>query len=347
MKGRQVVLDHMFGEPAAALMQDGQLIDLIIDSGEALAPGAICRCVTERLMKGQGGVFVRLPDGQRGYLRERSGISEGQPMLVQVAGVAEEGKAIPLSTRLVFRGRYGLVTPGAPGVNVSRRIRASELREALQAVGHEALQGRDYGIVIRSAAEHASHDEIREELTPLLELADRIMSERMGQEELLLDAPDAWEQAWLDWAEPEPDAVEQGEGSFDQNGVSDAVEALLSPRVDLPGGASAFVEATRALVAVDVNTGRDTSPAASLKANIAIARDLPRQLRLRGLGGQIVVDFAPMPKRDRATLDQVIRAAFKADSTEASMIGWTAMGLYEISRKRDRVPLARLAAEAF
>ena len=58
-----------------------------------------------------------------------------------------------------------------------------------------------------------------------------------------------------------------------------------------------MIEPTRALVAVDVNTGPDTSPAASLKANIAAARDLPRQLRLRGLGGQVVVDFAPMPKK--------------------------------------------------
>ena len=74
-----------------------------------------------------------------------------------------------------------------------------------------------------------------------------------------------------------------------------------------------MIEPTRALVAVDVNTGADTSPAASLKANIAAARDLPRQLRLRGLGGQVVVDFAPMPKRDRAILDQVMKAAFKAE----------------------------------
>ncbi|MDB6179459.1 ribonuclease E/G [Paracoccus sp. Z330] len=346
MKGRQVLLDHLFGEPAAALMQDGKLIDLIIDSGQPLAPGAICRCVTERLMKGQGGVFVRLPGGQRGYLRERSGIGEGRAMLVQVAGVADEGKAVPLSTRLVFRGRHALVTPGAPGVNVSRRIRDTEIRESLQRLGDQALGGRDYGVVIRSAAERADDSEIQEDLAPLLELADRILSEADGQEELLLDAPDAWEQAWLDWAEPEPDAVEESEGCFDQAGVSDAIEALLSPRIELPAGASAYIEDTRALVAVDVNTGGDTSPAASLKANIAIARDLPRQLRLRGLGGQVVVDFAPMPKRDRATLDQVIRAAFKADSSEASMIGWTAMGLYEISRKRDRMPLSKLADEA-
>lgn len=348
MKGRQVALDHLFGAPAAALMLDGQLIDLMLDPGRLapLAPGAICRGVTERLLKGQGGVFLRLPDGQRGYLRDRSGLAEGQALLVQVAGVAEEGKAVPLSSRLLFRGRHALVTPGVPGVNVSRRIRDADRRAQLEALGHQSLGARDHGLILRSVAEHAEDDEIAAELDQLIDLADRVSAEIPGQPELLLDAPDPWEQAWMDWADPAPDAVDEGEGAFDQAGIHEAVEALLRPRIDLAAGAHAYVEATRALVAVDVNTGADTSPAAALKANIALARDLPRQLRLRGLGGQVVVDFAPMPKRDRATLDQVLRAAFKGDGTETTLIGWTAMGLYEISRKRDRVPLARLAAAA-
>lgn len=347
MKGRQVVLGHLFGAEAAALMVDGQLVDLIADPGalSPLRPGAICRGVVERLMKGQGGAFVRLPDGERGYLRERSGVREGQPMLVQIAGIADEGKAILLSPRLTFRGRYSLVTPGAPGVNVSRRIRDTETRAELEQIGQEILGDRSHGIVMRSAAEFADSDEIAEELTQLVELADRVTAESTGDPELLLDAPDAWEQAWMDWAEPAPDAVEEGEDSFDRCGVTDALDAMLLARVDLPSGASAYIESTRALTAIDVNTGADTTPAASLKANIALARDLSRQLRLRGLGGQIVVDFAPMPKRDRATLDQVLKAAFKGESAETSLVGWTTMGLYEINRKRDRVALARLFAE--
>ena len=101
------------------------------------------------------------------------------------------------------------------------------------------------------------------------------------------------------------------------------------------------IEPTRALVAVDVNTGPDTSPAAALKANVAAARELPRQLRLRGLGGQVVIDFAPMPKRDRHILDQVLKAAFKTDG-ESNLAGWTTLGLYEMTRRRDRLLLRDL-----
>ena len=103
------------------------------------------------------------------------------------------------------------------------------------------------------------------------------------------------------------------------------------------------IEPTRALVAVDVNTGADTTPAASLKANVAAAKELPRQLRLRGLGGQVVIDFAPMPKRDRTILDQVMKAAFKSEG-EVTLAGWTTMGLYEMTRRRDRLVLRDLMA---
>lgn len=344
MKGRAVILGEIHGREAAALMVDGQIEDLAIDTGAPLAPGAICRVVVDRLVKGQGGVFLRLPEGERGFLRDKGGYREGQRLLVQVSGAAEEGKAVPVTTRLLFRGRYVIVTPGAPGVNVSRRLRDEDLRDVLIAMGEAALAaGADApGLIFRSAAGSADTDEIETELSELLNLARAVMADAEGGAELLLDAPGAHEAAFLDWADPAPDAVEDKPTALEDSGALAAIEALLIPRVSLVAGASMEIEPTRALIAVDVNTGADTSPAAALKANIAAARALPRQLRLRGLGGQVIVDFAPMPKRDRGTVEQVLRAAFKAEGTETTLIGWTAMGLYEISRKRDRMPLSRI-----
>lgn len=348
MKGRQVVLGQLFGAEAAALMEDGRLTDLLVDASD-MAPlvlGDICRAVVERLMKGQGGVFLRLPEGQRGYLRDRSGLRDGQSLLVQVTGVADEGKAVPVTGRILFRGRHVLVTPGAPGINVSRRIRDEATRADLTALGHAARPPEGTGIIIRSIAEAANPDDIADELRGLLDLSARIGAETDGPPELLLGAASPHDLAWMEWSDPAPDAVEDGDDSFARCGVLEAVDALLSPDIPLPGGGHAAIEPTRALVAIDVNTGPDTSPAAALKANIALARDLPRQLRLRGLGGQVVVDFAPIPKRDRAALDQILHAAFKGESAETSLIGWTTMGLYEINRKRDRIPLRRLARGA-
>ena len=208
------------------------------------------------------------------------------------------------------------------------------------------LDGRDHGLILRSAAGAADGQDIIADIAPLADMADRLAADLQGAPELLLDAPDPWEQAWMEWNDPPPDQTDEGPRAFADHGVLEAVDAILRPEVALPGGAGAIIEPTRALVAIDVNTGADTSPAAALKANVALARDLPRQLRLRGLGGQVVVDFAPMPKRDRAVLDQVLRAAFRGESAETVLSGWTAMGLYELNRKRDRVALTRLAAAA-
>lgn len=346
MKGRQILIGQIFGRDGAMLLVDGRLEDFAIDPDGLVpfAPGTILRGRVNRLVKGQGGVFVTLPGGESGYLRDRSGLGEGQPVLVQVSGVAEPGKAVPLTSRLLIRGRYAIATPDKPGVNISRSISDEDRRAELQALGDEGLAGRDCGLILRSAAEMADDDEIADEIAEIVGIATAIVGDLQGPEELLFDAPSPSDTAWRDWAEPAPDSVEEFEILPDD--AVDAIHALLDDRLSLPGGAFATIEPTRALVAIDVNTGRDHSPAAALKANIALARELPRQLRLRGLGGQVVVDFAPISKRERGTLEQELKKAFRSDGADAALSGWTAMGLFELSRKRDRIPLSLLASEA-
>lgn len=342
MKGRVVVLDEIEGRKAAALLVDGLLEEVLIDpEDDTPLTGAIYRAVADRPMKGMGGMFVKLPGGSSGFLRQTDGLAPGQRVLVQVTGPAEPGKALPVTSRLLFKGRLAIVTPDAPGLNISRRIKDEATRADLQSLADAAMTGADprLGLILRSAAETADDSEIAEEIAELRELASAVLADLEGGPELLVEGAGAQETAWRDWNEPAPDEVVQD--GFADLGVLEMLDDLRTPRVDLQGGGHMMVEPTRALVAVDVNTGPDTSPAASLKINIAAARDLPRQLRLRGLGGQVVVDFAPMPKKDRAILDQVMKSAFKAEG-ESNLAGWTTLGLYELTRKRDRQPLSSL-----
>ncbi len=339
MKGRVVLIDEIAGRPAAALVVDGQLEDLLVDpEGDVVLPGAIFRAVADRPVKGQGGIFVKLPGGS-GFLRQISGIAPGQRLLVQVTGPTEPGKAVPVTARLLFKSRYAIITPAAPGLNVSRRIRDEQLRDDLTALATEAMAGapEDMGLILRSACVDVDEAEIADDILAVKNLAVAVLADTDGGPELLVDGAGAHESAWRDWADPAPDEVI--EGGLADAGVLEMIDALRDPRVALAGGGHMMIEPTRAVVAVDVNTGPDTSPAAALKVNIAAARDLPRQLRLRGLGGQIVVDFAPLPKKDRAILDQVIRAAFKHEAAETNLAGWTTLGLFEMTRKRDRLPL--------
>ena len=345
MKGRIVLLDHIGGRAAAALMVDGQLADLLIDPPDEAGPtpGAIFRAVADRPMKGQGGVIVSMGE-DKGFLKQAKGISPGDRLLVQVTGPAEPGKAAPVTTRVLFKSRYAIVTPDAPGLNISRRIRDEAERDRLLEIAHAAMEGapEGHGLILRSAAEAVDVDALETDIAAMRDLAAAVMADTDGAPECLVDASDAHHLAWRDWAEPDPDEVIDAAGCFETHGVIEAVDAALSPRLALPAGATAFVEPTRALVAVDVNTGGDTSLAAGLKANLALARVLPRVLRIRGLGGQITLDLAPMPKKDRRVVEDALRRAFREDGAEVVLAGWTPLGCFELQKKRDRPPLAAL-----
>lgn len=338
MKGRQILLDHLQGREAAALMVDGQLHDLLID-GDAPRPGTIYRAVTDRPVKGQGGVFLKTPDGAA-YLRGVKGIDQGEMLHVQVTGYAEPGKAIPVTHKLLFKSRYAIVTPDAPGLNLSRSIRDDDMRDGLMLLAHEGMEGSAMGLILRSASAEADPDEVAEDIAAMRQLAEDVTADLVETPALLVAGDGPHVLAWRDWVAPSDVVTEAG--CFESHGVMDAVDMAQDARVPLGEGSSMYVEATRALIAVDVNTGADGSFSAGLKANIACARALPVALRVRGLGGQITVDLAPMPKKERSTFESSLRAALRGDDVDTVMAGWTPLGHYELQRKRSRLPLAEV-----
>lgn len=343
MKGRTILLDDFAGREAAALLVDGRLEDFLVDDPQRARIGAIYRAICDRPLKGQGGMMVRLPEGETGFLRHGKGLSPGQALLVQVTGHAEDGKAVPMTQRVLFKSRFAIVTPGAPGLNISRQITDEERRAELRVLAEEMMPVDGAGLILRSSCEGADESEIAEDIAAMRDLADAVLADAEGNiPEALTEGDGPHTLAWREWTAP-ADVVTDS-GCFETHGVLDALERLRGPVVPL-GEADMTVEATRALVAVDVNTRGDTSPASALKANLAAARVLPRELRLRGLGGQVVVDFAPMSKAHRRQLEQSLRSAFRADPIESSLVGWTVMGLFEIQRKRERFAVLPILRE--
>ena len=341
MKGTLAVFGEIGGRNAAALIRDGRLDDLLIDApDDRIRPGTIYRARAGRPMKGQGGMILDTPDGPL-FLRQSKGISPGESLLVQTGTYAEPGKATPGNTRLLFKSRFAMVTPGAVGRNVSKAVKDDERRVELRALMEEVDLPEDIGLVLRTAAAEADDEDVLADIEAMVAAARAVLGEPLdGAPEKLLEGPDAREIAFRDWAAP--DATEEGGDALGRTGVLEMIDALRSPREALPGGGAVFVEPTRALVSVDVNTGGDTSPAAGLKANVAALRALPRALRLRGLGGQVVLDLAPMSKRDRAQVESVARAAFRTDPVETTLVGWTPLGHLELIRKRERLPFAEV-----
>ena len=335
MKGRTIILDQLNGRDAAALMVDGKLEDLLVE-GTAPALGTIYRARADRPVKGQGGMFLTSPDGPA-FLRQVKGLAPGAMLMVQVTGYAEPGKAIPVTQKLLFKSRYAIVTPHAPGLNISRSIRDEDERDRLLEIAHEEMADSAFGLIMRSSCAGANADDIAQDVANTAAMARQVMQDDGTASEKLVDGDGPHTLAWREWTDPSE--IVRDAGGFEEHGVLDALETARGLSEPLAGGGHMFIEPTRALVAIDVNTGSDISMAAGLRANLACARTLPRALRVRGLGGQITLDLAPMAKKDRRPFETALRSAFRADVTETALVGWTPLGHFELQRKRDRAPL--------
>lgn len=344
MRGRQILIEPLpRGGHAAAVVVDGRLEDLLIDpdpADPAPGPEAIFRALPGRPMKGTGGTIVDLGAGLTGFLRGAPLPPPGRPLLVQVAGWAEPRKAPPVTRRLALRGRTAVVTPDAPGLNLARTIRDPERRAALAALAERAMTGADpgLGLVLRSAAAETDDATVASEIAALLAEWQAIAASSAPG--LLRPAPGAAAVARREWTTG-AEALREAPTALADAGVWEAVEGLRRPAVAL-GQGSLAVEPTRALVAVDVDTGADLSPAAALKANLAAAAELPRQLRLRGLGGQVTIDFAPLARAERAQVERALARALRADGIDTTVVGWTPLGHLELQRRRLRRPLTDL-----
>lgn len=350
MKGRVVLLDERRGRRIAALIAEGRLQDLLLDPREddpTPRPGALYAAKIDRVIPNANAAFAVI-GAQTAFLKDARGLKPGETALAQILSYAEPGKAPPLTRRLMLKSRYALLTPGAPGINVARSVRDADERARLRAIAEDALEeaglsaNAETGVVVRSAAAGADVDAVMDDI---LDLAAALPDPDAPAPALLRPADDAWSEAWREWTDPAPDQVLRGDNEsdlLDRFGVWDAIERLKSPRVELSGGVWMSVEPTCAMVTIDVNTGDDFGKGAALKANLAAASELPRQLRLRGLGGIVTVDFAPVSKRERPQIEAALRKALAADPVQTDLAGWAPLGQLQLLRKRERRPLSQL-----
>lgn len=339
---RLVVIEPRESGAIAALVEDGVVQDLYIDAvDDAHEMEEIHLVRIKRIIPKQGAAHVKMANGAKGFLRETGNVKEGQLVIAQVSGLASPDKGTPMTARRLHRGRYAILTPDAPGVNVARSIKDKDERARLTDIAAPLIGEDGAGVIIRSAAIDIDAEMLASDISALMEVEAAVTeAARTPEIALLAAAPDAIMRAWRDWSEPD-DVIEE-EGAFDRIGLWDQIDALRSPNAPLHGGGWMAIEPTTALIAVDVNTGGDLTPQAAARANLGACADLPRQLRLRGLGGQITIDFAPMRKNDRKAVESALKKAFATDSVQTTMAGWTPLGHFEILRKRERRPLGEM-----
>ena len=312
-------------------------------------------------------------------------VFEGQTLMVQVIKDPIGSKGARLSTQVSLAGRMLVFLPQDDHVGVSQKIPAAqrdELRgrvQALVAAGGEG--GRSGGFILRTNAEDASDAELAEDIAYLrktwariresatrqppatllhedLSLLQRVLRDLTSEatQSIRIDSREQFDALMAFGREYMPAAAAQlshykGERPiFDLFNVDEEISKALGRRVDLKSGGYLIVDQTEALTTIDVNTGGfvgarnfdDTVFRTNLEAALAIAR----QLRLRNLGGIIIIDFIDMtqPEHQQAVLAE-LRKQLGRDRVKTQVGGFSPLGLVEMTRKRTRESLAQLLSE--
>lgn len=377
---RELLIGTTASEARIAIMEDDRVVDLIIerDTGASLV-GNIYLGRVQRVVAGIGAAFVDIGTSKAGFLPLRGGVAvnEGESIRVQVARDAFGEKGAQLTLNLTLPGRFLVFGPETNRQSVSRQIEAEAERERLLEIIGGIAVGRE-GFIVRTVAEGAGASQIAAEAENLRNAWEAIAA---GQADFSAPAllyrdldfllralrDNAQEDVSAIWYEDRvaltdaqrfceriaPELLDRlflhgGPVSlFDARGVEEAIDLALNDRVPLPSGGGIVIEGTEALTAIDVNSGRfvdGLNPQDSaLRTNLEAATELARQVRLRNIGGVIVVDFIDLEDPDAwPEILKRLEEGFVTDRVYSRVVGLTEGGLVEIIRRRRRRPLSEI-----
>ncbi|RRI15511.1 ribonuclease E [Pseudomonas aeruginosa] len=316
--------------------------------------------------------FKKSPEGR---INIKEVLSEGQEVIVQVEKEEHGNKGAALTTFISLAGRYLVLMPNNPRAGgISRRIEGeerNELREALNGLNAPA----DMGLIVRTAGLGRSTEELQWDLDYLLQLWSAI-KEASGERgapfliyqesnviirairdylrqdigEVLIDSIDAQEEAlnFIRQVMPQyASKVKLYQDSvplFNRFQIESQIETAFQREVKLPSGGSIVIDPTEALVSIDINSARATKGGdieeTALQTNLEAAEEIARQLRLRDIGGLIVIDFIDMtPAKNQRAVEERVREALEADRARVQVGRISRFGLLEMSRQRLRPSL--------
>jgi ribonuclease G len=309
-------------------------------------------------------------------------LAEGQPLLVQVVKDPIGSKGARLSTQISVAGRLLVYLPHDPHIGISQRIEDENGRALLRERLKELLPPEETGgFIVRTLAEAAGEDELRADLGYLRHLWGVIRERSLGAEPPQLVYQDlslaqrvlrdmvtahtarvvgdsrenyqklaAFAERYMPQLRGRLEHYSGERPLFDLYNIEAEIERALSRRVDLKSGGTLIIDQTEAMTTIDVNTGGFVGSRnfddTVFKTNLEAAQAIARQLRLRNLGGIIIVDFIDMQSEEHraAVLDELKRALAR-DRTRMTVNGFTALGLVEMTRKRTRESLAHVLCE--
>lgn len=298
-------------------------------------------------------------------------VREGQEIMVQVAREASGNKGAKITTHFSLPGRWLVYMPYADYIGISRKIESAEERARLKEIG-ERLRRPGEGLILRTVAEGALIEDLEKDLAELrqlwagieargkeakapsclfrdLDMLPRLIRDLFSDQvdELMIDDREKLEDVKLLLRHYAPHLAERvrlydkPEAMMQVYGIEEELEKSFRPKVWLDNGGYLIIDHTEALTVIDVNTGKYTGSVdleqTVFETNLAAADEIARLIRLKDIGGIIIVDFIDMAmEAHRRAVVERIEQRFKADRTKTIVVGWTQLGLLEITRKKVR-----------
>ena len=310
-------------------------------------------------------------NGDRGRPRIQDVLKRNQKVLVQVAKEELGNKGASLTTYISLPGRYLVLMPGSDsGGGISRKIEDEEERKKLKETIAQLNPPPDIGIIVRTAGLNRNKTELQRDLTYLQRLWSSIQEKSKQSpapaliyqehdlvirsirdyftpdiQEVLVDNRDVYRrardffQAVMPRYQGRVKLYREKAPIFAQHGLENQIEAIYTHKVELKSGGSIVIDQTEALVAIDVNSGRATREKGieetAYKTNMEAAQEVARQLRLRDMGGLIVIDFIDMRNiKHIQEIEKALRQAVKRDKARTQVARISQFGLLELSRQR-------------
>jgi len=370
---KKIIVECLISSQKTAILEDDKLIELLIeDNKNSKKVSNIYRGIVKKVIPGIQACFVDVGFEKLAYLQldKDSNIKAGQDILVQVNKEAVGTKGAKLNTEISLAGRYLVYIPTNDRITLSNKILDEKERFRLKKIAKSVSKDSE-GLIIRTEAVGCTKEELEQDIKALKEKYGEILKEyRLGiGPKLLYKELDFSSKYIKENVNEETEKIitndiakyaelkkilesikieykdklilEENKDIFDLYRVENQIDKALNKKVWLKSGGYLIIDKTEALTVIDVNTGKFTGnlklEETVYKTNIEAAIEVCRQLKLRDIGGIVIIDFIDMHKATyKKEVINILNEELKKDKRKTEVLGMTRLGLVELTRRRER-----------